>query len=83
MLPSLLPLPLLRHAQAEQDTRMAAVGKSKLNFNLTPEMIAQIFAERPHVKTAFLNVWTGVWVWGSVGCVGCVEVTDHYFAAML
>lgn len=62
MLPLLLPLPLLHHVQAEQDTRMAAVGKSKLNFNLTPEMIAQIFAERPHVKTAFLNVGPGVWV---------------------
>eukprot|EP00955_Chlamydomonas_euryale_P118261 366528-Chlamydomonas_euryale.AAC.5 len=27
--------------QAEMDARMAAVGKSKLNFSLTPEMIAQ------------------------------------------
>ncbi len=42
--------------QAEQDSRMAAVGKSKLNVNLTPEMIQQIFAEKPHVKRAYLTV---------------------------
>ncbi|KAG1661820.1 hypothetical protein FOA52_013253 [Chlamydomonas sp. UWO 241] len=39
--------------QAEQDDKFAAIGKTKLNFSLTPDMIAQIFAERPHVRRSF------------------------------
>ena len=43
---------------------MAAVGKNKLNFQLTNEVIAQIFAERPHVKQAYHSVGARAWEGG-------------------
>jgi hypothetical protein len=48
-----LPIP---HFQRQQDSRAAAVGKSKVQVTITKEMINQIFAERPHVKRAFDKV---------------------------
>ena len=50
------PPPSLPHFQRQQDSRAAAVGKSKVQVTITKEMINQIFAERPHVKRAFEKV---------------------------
>ncbi|GAX76207.1 hypothetical protein CEUSTIGMA_g3651.t1 [Chlamydomonas eustigma] len=41
--------------QGEQDAKAASVGRSKVQFHLTPELIKQIFAERPHVKRAYVK----------------------------